>query len=137
MSVSRLTARPASVCCSRFQARLTRGVRLPQSRSHPSRWLLRSQGREKERPMRLSTIRLIATLALLILMAPLATAAQQATTVYRIGRLSPGSPRLVAHLWEVFRQGLRELGYVEGQNLVMEDRYAEGCEERLRDLAAE
>jgi putative ABC transport system substrate-binding protein len=87
--------------------------------------------------MRLSTIRLIATLALLILMAPLATAAQQATTVYRIGRLSPGSPRLVAHLWEVFRQGLRELGYVEGQNLVMEDRYAEGGEERLRDLAAE
>jgi putative ABC transport system substrate-binding protein len=87
--------------------------------------------------MRLYTIRLIATLALFILMAPLATEAQQATTVCRIGRLSPGSPHLVAHLWEVFQQGLRELGYVEGQNLVIEDRYAEGSEERLRVLAAE
>jgi putative ABC transport system substrate-binding protein len=87
--------------------------------------------------MRLYTIWLIATLALVILTAPLAAEAQQATKVYRIGRLSPGSPLLVAHLWEAFRQGLRELGYVEGQNLVMEYRYAEGSEERLRDLAAE
>jgi ABC-type uncharacterized transport system substrate-binding protein len=63
--------------------------------------------------------------------------APQATTVYRIGRLSPGSPLLVAHLWEAFRQGLRELGYLEGQNLVLEERYAEGSPERLRDLAAE
>jgi putative ABC transport system substrate-binding protein len=38
---------------------------------------------------------------------------------------------------EVFRQGLREFGYVEGQNLVIENRYAEGREERLHDLAAE
>jgi putative tryptophan/tyrosine transport system substrate-binding protein len=87
--------------------------------------------------MRLYTIRLIAMLALIILMAPLATEAQQATKVYRIGRLSPGSPLLVAHLWEAFRQGLRELGYVEGQNVIIEDRYAEGSQERLRDLAAE
>jgi putative tryptophan/tyrosine transport system substrate-binding protein len=87
--------------------------------------------------MRLYTIGLSATLALIILMAPLATEAQQATTVYRIARLSPGSPLLVAHLWEAFREGLRELGYVEGQNLVIEARYAEGSPERLRDLAAE
>jgi putative ABC transport system substrate-binding protein len=87
--------------------------------------------------MRLYTIRLIATLALVILTAPLAAEAQQATTVYRIGRLSPGSPLLGAHLWEALRQGLRELGYVEGQNLIVEYRYAEGSEERLRDLAAE
>src|SRR5262249_28088311 len=40
-------------------------------------------------------------------------------------------------VWETFRQGLRDLGYVEGQNLVIEDRYADGSEERLRDLAAE
>jgi putative tryptophan/tyrosine transport system substrate-binding protein len=87
--------------------------------------------------MRLYTIRLIATLARVILTALRAAEAQQETTVYRIGRLSPGSPRLVVHLWEAFRQGLRELGYVEGQNLVIEDRYAEGSPERLRDLAAE
>jgi putative ABC transport system substrate-binding protein len=87
--------------------------------------------------MRLYTIRLIATLALVILTAPLAAEAQQATTVYRLGRLSPGSPLLGAHLWEAVRQGLRDLGYVEGQNLIVEYRYAEGSEERLRDLAAE
>ena len=87
--------------------------------------------------MRLYTIRLIATLAFIILMAPLATEAQQARPVYRIARLSPGSPLLVAHLWEAFRQGLRALSYVEGQNLVIEERYAAGSPERLRDLAAE
>jgi putative ABC transport system substrate-binding protein len=38
---------------------------------------------------------------------------------------------------EAFRQGLRELGYVEGQNLVIEYRYAEGSQERLPNLAAE
>ena len=87
--------------------------------------------------MRLKPIRLVVTLALVILTAPLAAEAQPATKVYRIGNLNPGSPLLTPHLWEVFRQGLRELGYVEGQNLVMENRYAEGSEERLRDLAAE
>ena len=89
--------------------------------------------------MRLKPIRLVVTLALVILTAPLAAKAQPATKVYRIGNLSPGSPLTVLHLWEweVFRQGLRELGYVEGQNLVIEHRYAEGSEERLRDLAAE
>src|SRR5215471_21602719 len=114
-------------------------VRLHQSRSHPSRWLWRSPSREKERPMRLYTIRLIATLAFIILMAPLATEAQQAMTVYRVGRLlGAGSPSSGPDpSFEAFRQGLRELGYVEGQNLVIEDRYAEGSQERLRDLAAE
>jgi putative tryptophan/tyrosine transport system substrate-binding protein len=77
------------------------------------------------------------TLALGFPSAPLAAEAPQVTTVYRIGRLSPGSPVFIAHLWEAFRQGLRELGYVEGHNLVLEERYAEGTPERLRDLAAE
>lgn len=82
-------------------------------------------------------IGLLITLALGFPITPLTAEAPQATTVYRIGRLSPGSPVLVAHLWEAFRQGLRELGYVEGHNLVIEERYAEGTPERLRDLAAE
>jgi putative ABC transport system substrate-binding protein len=76
-------------------------------------------------------------LALGVLWLSLAAVAQPATTVSRIGRLSPGSPLLGAPLWETFRQGLRDLGYVEGQNLVIEDRYADGSEERLRDLAGE
>jgi putative ABC transport system substrate-binding protein len=89
--------------------------------------------------MRLYTIRLIAMLALTILMAPLATEAQQATTVHRVGRLlGVGSPHSGPDPpFEAFRQGLRERGYIEGQNLFLEDRYAEGSQERLRDLAAE
>jgi len=89
--------------------------------------------------MRLYTIRLIATLALFILLAPLAIEAPQATTVHRVGRLlGVGSPHSGPDPpFEAFRQGLRERGYIEGQNLLIEDRYAEGSQERLRDLAAE
>jgi ABC-type uncharacterized transport system substrate-binding protein len=80
---------------------------------------------------------LITTLILSLLATPLATDAQQATKVYRIGLLRSGSPTSDKHLLEAFRQGLRELDYVEGQNLVIEDRYAEGRDERLPDLATE
>ena len=66
--------------------------------------------------------------------------AQQPTKVHRIGWLSadvsPPSSAPQARE-ETFRQGLRDLGYVEGQNLVIESRYAEGSAERLPDLAAE
>ena len=61
-----------------------------------------------------------------LLVAPLTAEAQPATHVYRIGRLSAGPPRWADPDLEAFRQGLRDLGYVEGQNLVMESRYAEG-----------
>ena len=54
----------------------------------------------------------------------------------RIGVLSPGSPG-PSPLLDAFRQGLRELAYVEGQNVVLEYRYAEAKSERLPDLAAE
>jgi putative tryptophan/tyrosine transport system substrate-binding protein len=87
--------------------------------------------------MRLSAIGLILTLALGILTAPLTAEAQQATKVYRIGRLHPGSPTEPDPNLDAFRQGLRDLGYVEGQNLVLEARYAEGNPEHLSDLAAE
>jgi putative ABC transport system substrate-binding protein len=89
--------------------------------------------------MRLKPIRLVVMLALVILTAPLAVDAQPPTNVHRVGRLlGAGSPSSGSDpSFEAFRQGLRELGYVEGQNLVIEDRYAEGSQERLRDLAAE
>ena len=80
---------------------------------------------------------LLMTLILSLLATSLATDAQPATKVHRIGRLSSASPSSDNHLVEHFRQGLRNLGYVEGQNLVIEWRWAEGSEERLRDLAAE
>jgi ABC-type uncharacterized transport system substrate-binding protein len=54
----------------------------------------------------------------------------------RIGILSGGSST-GQPLHDAFRQGLRELGYIENQNIVIEHRYAEGTHERLSDLAAE
>jgi putative tryptophan/tyrosine transport system substrate-binding protein len=84
------------------------------------------------------TLALLLILALTLLLAPLAAEAQPATQVYRIGRLGSGNPPVEPNpSMEAFRQGLRELGYVEGQNLVLESRYAEGSEERLPGLAAE
>jgi putative ABC transport system substrate-binding protein len=70
--------------------------------------------------------------------APLVAEAQPAK-VFRIGILGtypPTAPEF-AHLWEAFAQGLRELGYIEGQNLVVERRFMEGRAERLPELAAE
>jgi putative ABC transport system substrate-binding protein len=63
--------------------------------------------------------------------------AQQPTKVPRIGYLSPTSPSVSPTRIEAFRQGLRELGYVEGKNIVIEYRYAEGKFDRLPALAAE
>jgi putative ABC transport system substrate-binding protein len=71
-----------------------------------------------------------------LLAAPLAAEAQQAAKVARIGYLAAslaGPP----HLSEAFRQGLRDLGYVEGRNVVIEYRFAEGKLERFPALAAE
>src|SRR5258705_8507501 len=76
-------------------------------------------------------------LALLALgAAPLAAEAQQAAKIARIGYLTP-SLGDDPHLLEAFRQGLRDLGYVEGRNLVIEYREAEGKADRLPALAAE
>jgi putative ABC transport system substrate-binding protein len=63
--------------------------------------------------------------------------AQQATKVPRIGYLSPTSPSASPTRIEAFRQGLRELGYIEGKNILIEYRYAEGKFDRLPALAAE
>ena len=63
--------------------------------------------------------------------------AQQPTKVPRIGYLIASSPSAIAARTEAFRQGLRELGYVEGKNIVIEWRYAEGKLDRLPALAAE
>jgi putative tryptophan/tyrosine transport system substrate-binding protein len=73
-------------------------------------------------------------LAIGFLTAPLTAEAQQATKVHRIGCLSAGErdPYM-----EAFLEGMRTLGYVEGQNFVMEYRYAAGQYERLPALAAE
>jgi putative ABC transport system substrate-binding protein len=76
----------------------------------------------------------IGTLAGGLLVAPRASEAQQAAKIFRIGYLATNP---TPHLQEAFRQGLRDLGYVEGRNLVIEYRNAEGKFERLPALAAE
>src|SRR5262249_46862644 len=63
--------------------------------------------------------------------------AQQPKKIPRIGILSSGSPSSSKEVVEPLEQGLRDLGYIEGQNITIEHRYAEGMAERLPDLAAE
>src|SRR5215471_15519477 len=63
--------------------------------------------------------------------------AQQAQKIPRIGFLLAPSRSATAEPLDAFQKGLRELGYVEGQNIVIEYRYAEGKFERLSDLAAD
>ena len=65
---------------------------------------------------------------------PLAARAQQAGKIHKIGYLSPDSPSAVI---TPFLDALRELGWIEGQNVTFEYRYAENRLERLPELAAE
>jgi putative tryptophan/tyrosine transport system substrate-binding protein len=94
-----------------------------------------------EATMTRRSIGLLVTLALALFVALLMADAQQPTKVYRVGRLSAGSPPevspFVQRTAEAFRQGLRELGHVEGENLVLTWRFAEGRLERLPALATE
>src|SRR5882672_2743626 len=72
-----------------------------------------------------------------LLAAPPAAEAQPAGKVYRIGMLERTPPATNAANFEAFRRGLRELGYVEGKNLVIEYRSADGRDERYAALATE
>jgi putative ABC transport system substrate-binding protein len=77
------------------------------------------------------------------LVTPLVVEGQQKGKVYRVIELNPippatpGTQQLANGPYKVFRQALRELGYVQGMNIVVEDRFAGGSEERLREYAAE
>src|SRR5437867_6265524 len=71
-------------------------------------------------------------LVLALTLAPLAGEAQPSTTIPRIGLLAPD-----ATLWEPLRLGLRDLGYVEGKSIALEERSSQGRNERLADLASE
>src|SRR5215831_192608 len=84
-----------------------------------------------------STIGCIVTLILSLLTAPLTSSAQQAAKVPRLGLLIPGSSSAFAPRIEAFRHGLRDLGYVEGRNITIEYRFAEGQYDRLPALVAE
>jgi hypothetical protein len=76
-------------------------------------------------------------LAFVLVMTGAVAQAQQPTKVPRIGVLAGVSPSAISVRMGSFRQGLRELGYVEGKNIVIESRYAEENLDRLPALAAE
>ena len=88
---------------------------------------------------RTAIIKTIILLGLCSLLLALCSAvdAQQPTKIPRIGYLSTVSPAVNATRIEALRQGLRELGYVEGKNILIEWRYAEGKVDRLSSLAAQ
>jgi putative ABC transport system substrate-binding protein len=79
----------------------------------------------------------ISFLAIIILASVQLAEAQPAKKVFRIGLLSSNRPSPMPSTIEVFRQGLRELGYAEGQNILFEYRFAEGKAERYAIFAAE
>jgi putative ABC transport system substrate-binding protein len=82
--------------------------------------------------MRYRTVGIIVLCTLGMLAAPLLAPAQKPGQVYRVGYLA-----IRPTIDEAFREVLRQLGYVEGHNLVLEGRFAQGQYERLPDLAAE
>ena len=82
-----------------------------------------------------STAGLIATLALGLLVAPPTAEPQQPVKISRVGVLSGGSP--TPHLLYAFRQGLRDLHHLEGENIAIEARWADGQLDRLPGLVGE
>jgi putative ABC transport system substrate-binding protein len=88
----------------------------------------------KDSTMRLRAIPLIVIVGLAILSAPVATEAQPAGKIPRLGVLALGLPDRGL---DPFRQGLQDLGYVEGKTIAIEYRFAEGKADRLPELAAE
>jgi putative ABC transport system substrate-binding protein len=85
----------------------------------------------------MNTRRVFLRSGLAMLALPFAAHAQQPGKVPRIGYLSASSPSSQQTRFEAFRQGLRELGYVEGKNIVIELRFADGKFDRLPALVAE
>lgn len=87
--------------------------------------------------MKLRAIGLVVTFALVLLAAPPRADAQAPAKARRIGFLGNTTPVLEANLVGPFREGLRDLGYVEGQNILIEYRWAEGKYDRFPALIAE
>src|SRR5262245_51004046 len=88
-----------------------------------------------EGPMRRMWLAVVLALGVL---GPLVGEAQQAGRVYRFGVLTnKASDPAEARLWQAFRSGLRERGWIEGQNILIEFRAAEGNTARLPELAAD
>jgi len=87
--------------------------------------------------VKFTVVKLVAVLTLGLFAAPLAAEAQQAGKVPRIGWLGGPTRESAEPFVQAFQRGLKDLGWVEGQNIVIEWRFAGGRAERLPDLAAE
>jgi putative ABC transport system substrate-binding protein len=85
----------------------------------------------------MSTAACLSTLLLSLLVAPLAAEAQPAFPPWRLGFLGAESPAMSRHFLDAFRHGLHDLGYVEGQTITIEARWAEGHHDRFPALVAE
>jgi putative tryptophan/tyrosine transport system substrate-binding protein len=94
-----------------------------------------SGGRQEKKHMKKKIT--VLTLSAMFLALCFPVSAQQPTQVPRIGYLSTGSPSVSSTNLNAFRQGLRDLGYIEGKNIALEIRWAEGSAERVPDLALE
>jgi ABC-type uncharacterized transport system substrate-binding protein len=97
--------------------------------AHAQRWA-------HNRAMGLRRVGLVA-LVLGVLVTPLTAQPQQPGRTARVGILVPGSPAPEADTYKAFRQGLRERGWIEGQNLILDFRFADNRYGRLPALAAE
>ena len=96
-----------------------------------------SSGEGKGDPGNMKTRIKVFTLCTMLFALCVSAEAQQTQKFSRIGELGASSPSANPARYEAFRQRLRELGYVEGKNIAIEGRYAEGQLDRLPDLAAE
>src|SRR5438552_671302 len=139
---------PAVTTCSNFGATTCSdqicslySVRLPEADifwSPACSGCAAGRDRREETIMWLSTVAFSVTLTLGLFLAPDPSHAQSVAKMPRIGILTRAfDPHAPSSLYEVFRQGLRDLGYVEGQSITLEYRSAEGQDERFPALAAE
>ena len=106
---------------------------------HERIWMQSSSSRSDNRKSKIQNRKLVGIVAIGITfaMCGAVATAQQPKKVFRIGYLSQFEPSREAPRSEAIRVALRELGYVEGQNIAIEYRYAEGKPDRFSDLAAE
>ena len=82
-------------------------------------------------------MKVVTAVAVALLCATTIAVEAQRAKVFRVAVIFAGTPASTPHFNEAFQQGLREHGYVEGQNVVVERRYAEGRGERMAEIAAE
>jgi putative ABC transport system substrate-binding protein len=106
---------------------------------HEKTWMRSSSFRSDNRKSKIQNRKLVGIVAIGVTFAMCVAVAQaqHPTKIPRIGYLNAVSPSAVSDRIEALRRGLRELGYVEGKNIVIESRYAEGKLDRLPALAAE